>query len=79
MVGGLTSREVLQLVAALFAKQPRVVGADLVEVVPRLDVADCTCALAAHLLALMVDGIQAAAGDSTYNAPREDEDSALGK
>lgn len=58
MVGGFTSREVLRLVKAVFHGQKRIVGADLVEVAPSLDSSGRTCALASHLLALMVDGIR---------------------
>jgi agmatinase len=46
--GGLTSREALQLLRGLAGV--KIVGMDLVEVLPALDVADCTAHLAAHLL-----------------------------
>src|SRR6266568_474184 len=46
--GGLTSREALALVRGLYGK--RLVGMDLVEVAPPLDVSDLTSHLAAHLL-----------------------------
>jgi agmatinase len=46
--GGLSSREALALVRGLYGK--RLVGMDLVEVAPPLDVSDLTSHLAAHLL-----------------------------
>jgi agmatinase len=46
--GGLTAREALGLVRGLFGA--RLVGFDLVEVAPALDVSDITSHLAAHLL-----------------------------
>jgi len=46
--GGLTSREAIRLVRELSGI--RIVGADVVEVCPALDVGDLTCTLAAHLL-----------------------------
>lgn len=57
MPGGLTSREVLGLVRAIFGSGLSVAGADLVEVVPAWDCAEMTAALATNLLAEMTDGL----------------------
>jgi agmatinase len=46
--GGLSSREALEIVRGL--RGTRLVGMDVVEVLPALDHADLTCHLAAHLL-----------------------------
>lgn len=48
-VGGLTSAEALQLVRSFAPFRPRLVGADLVEVLPDRDVAGNTALLAAHI------------------------------
>jgi arginase family enzyme len=57
MVGGFNSREVLDVVRGVFDASANVVGADVVEVAPSLDADGRTSALAAHVLAVMVDAI----------------------
>ena len=59
MVGGLTCRQILHLVKAIVTSGVPIAGADLVEVVPSRDPSGRTCALASHLLALIVDAIEA--------------------
>lgn len=57
MPGGFYSREILAIIRELFSGKYRVVGCDLVEFNPMRDPAGCTGALAAELLAIMVDGL----------------------
>ncbi len=57
MPGGLSSREVIALVRALFTSGLRIVGADLVELVPHRDPHGYTTALASNVLGQMVDGL----------------------
>lgn len=57
MTAGLTAREATWLVRQLFDGLLDIVAADLVEVAPVLDPTGRTVALAAHLLALMADGL----------------------
>lgn len=62
MVGGLTAAQALAIVRGLFEASINIVAADLVEVVPALDPTGRTVALAANVLARMVDGLSARAG-----------------
>ncbi|MBR0696573.1 arginase family protein [Bradyrhizobium lablabi] len=55
MVGGFTSREIVGLIDLVVSSPIRLVGTDLVEVVPALDIGGRTCALAAHLAAKVIN------------------------
>lgn len=55
MPGGFSAREVFALVDGTLRTGVHLVGLDLVEVNPTSDVGGRTCALAAHVLALIVD------------------------
>jgi agmatinase len=62
MTAGLTAREATRLIRELFDGSIHLVAADLVELVPALDATGRTVSLAAHLLALMADGLSRDAG-----------------
>lgn len=64
MTAGLTAREATRLVRELFDGAIHLVAADLVELAPAFDATGRTTALAAHLLALMTDGLSAGAASA---------------